>query len=181
MDHLANVTYQHRVEEVMPDMDLVLGEHFEQIWLATINRLEARRGPGRNKLRTYCTFKQDFVTEQYVTRPMPKSRRSALAKFRCGVAPIRIETGRYERLPLEQRVCPVCTDTIETEFHVVMNCPLYGDIRDTLLHKANSIPGFDQSTPEHKFQKLMSNDSVIQHTANACYYILRLRQAFTHT
>ena len=28
----------------------------------------------------------------------PKLQRSALAKFRCGVAPLRIETGRYERL-----------------------------------------------------------------------------------
>ena len=39
-------------------------------------------GRGRNKLRLYKTFKQNYIAEN----------------FRCGVAPIRIETGRYEGL-----------------------------------------------------------------------------------
>ena len=39
------------------------------------------------------------------------------AKFRCGVAPLRLETGRYERLSQEQRTCFYCTDCIESEEH----------------------------------------------------------------
>ena len=49
-------------------------------------------------LRTYKLFKNEFGTEKYVELFMPKTYRSALCKFRCGVSPIRIETGRYERL-----------------------------------------------------------------------------------
>jgi hypothetical protein len=47
------------------------------------------------KLRTYKLLKNEFGTVKYVELFMPKKYRSALCKFRCGVATIRIETGRY--------------------------------------------------------------------------------------
>ncbi len=38
-------------------------------------------------------------------------------------APLRIETGRYERLPVEQRVCEVCdSDNVEDEMHFSISC-----------------------------------------------------------
>jgi hypothetical protein len=47
------------------------------------------------KLRTYQTVKNNFQTEKYVTLDIPIYYRSILAQFRCGVLPIRIETGRF--------------------------------------------------------------------------------------
>jgi hypothetical protein len=58
-----------------------------------------------NKLRTYKLFKQDFCTEPYLEYKMPLKYRSAYAKFRCGVAPLRVETGRYERKAVHERTC----------------------------------------------------------------------------
>jgi hypothetical protein len=49
-----------------------------------------------NKLRTYKLFKEVFETEMYLSKNIPSRYRSAFAKFRCGVAPLRIETGCYE-------------------------------------------------------------------------------------
>ena len=46
---------------------------------------------------------------------LPLKHRSAFAKFRCGVAPIRIETGRYEGLDFNSRTCPLCRNAIEDE------------------------------------------------------------------
>jgi hypothetical protein len=43
---------------------------------------------------------------------VPFSNRSAFAKFRCGVAPIRLETGRYENIRLEERCCFNCSNLI---------------------------------------------------------------------
>ena len=40
-----------------------------------------------NKLRTYKLFKGTYEVEAYVKTVMPRCHRSALAKFRCGVAP----------------------------------------------------------------------------------------------
>ena len=54
-----------------------------------------------------------------------------MAKIRCGVAPIRLETGRYEGLPENERLCPVCSlQEIESEVHVITKCSLYDDLRN---------------------------------------------------
>ena len=59
---------------------------------------------------------------------MPRAHRSALSKFRLGVAPIRVETGRYERLPVSERICFHCKTCVEDELHVLV---LTGDRRQT--------------------------------------------------
>ena len=63
-----------------------------------------------------------------------KKYRSAYAKFRCGVAPLKIETDRYgvNRVPAEERLCDAC-NSVEDEFHVLMKCPLYRDARGSVL------------------------------------------------
>ena len=68
-------------------------------------------GPSRrggNKLRKYALFKTVFEAEMYCKKLLPLCHRAAFAKFRCGVAPLPIETGRFENKPLEERKCPFC-------------------------------------------------------------------------
>ena len=68
---------------------------------------------------------------------LPPRHRSAFCKFRLGVAPILIETGRYEGLPAESRICSVCdTYFIENEKHVMLNCPVCDDFISDLFYKA---------------------------------------------
>ena len=69
-------------------------EQFKIDWTNQVNRDTARNGNGGNKLRQYRTLKTEYKTETYVTCLMPRAYRSALPKFLCGVAHIRIETGR---------------------------------------------------------------------------------------
>ena len=52
----------------------------------------------------------------------PPSHRATFCK-RCGVAPIRIETGRYGKLKEEDRKCQFFKFVVETETHVI--CDLY--------------------------------------------------------
>jgi hypothetical protein len=67
---------------------------------------------------------------------MSIQHRSALAKFRCGVAPLRLETGRYENIPEDRRLCPICKSGIENEIHVLFHCVAYQDLREQLTNKA---------------------------------------------
>ncbi len=78
MEHLANTDYYFGPTD-MKDWDMVLGEWYEHLWWLELGREQARHGVGRNKLRTNRTFKTDY---EVVTELMPRSHRSALAKFR---------------------------------------------------------------------------------------------------
>ena len=67
---------------------------------------------------------------------MPFSHKSAFAKFRTGVAPLRIETGRYEGISETERSCIFCEDSVEDGIHVLLQCPLYSEIRSELVQYA---------------------------------------------
>ena len=83
----------------------------EVLWAAELARVAGRNNVGRNKLRTYRQFKAEFTVEPYVQVTLSTARRGALAKFRSGTAPIRLETGRYENLPEASRTCIVSFST----------------------------------------------------------------------
>ena len=53
-----------------------------------------------------------------------------MLNFRCGVASIKIETCRFgiNRIPVYERLCESC-ESVEDEYHVLMQCPKYDDIR----------------------------------------------------
>ncbi len=75
-----------------------------------------------NKLRTYRTFKSDFETEMYLKKPIPVKVRQSFAMFRCGTAPLRIETGRYENIVLNDRICQLCDcGNVEDERHFLIS------------------------------------------------------------
>jgi hypothetical protein len=71
---------------------------------------------GSNKLRQYKHFNSEFVVEKYEKYVMSFQHCSVIAKFRCGVAPIRIETVRYEGLDIESRTCFNCCNQVEDEY-----------------------------------------------------------------
>ena len=134
------------------------------------------REEGGNKLRTYRKFKKEYATEQYVSVINQKKYRSAYAKFRCGVAPIKIETCRYglQRVPVEQRLCETC-HVVEDEFHVVMECTLYDDIRKDCLNHISSLIPFFMLTIEEQFIQVMSNPKIYRSVSKAMYLILNRR------
>ncbi len=59
------------------------------------------------------------------------SERSLLAQLR--VLPLRIETGRYCNLKLEESICELCSQDIEDETHFVCSYQTLEDLRKRLL------------------------------------------------
>jgi hypothetical protein len=52
------------------------------------------------------------------------------------VAPLRLETGiLYERLPLDKRAYFNCVKEVKSEEHVLLFCPLYRDMRETVFEE----------------------------------------------
>ena len=86
----------------------ILFETFIAKWRARVDSDIGPSGRGCNKLRFYRLVKSNFAVEKYYKIILPPRHRTAFSKFRCGVAPIRIETGRYESLAESLCFCLFC-------------------------------------------------------------------------
>ncbi len=114
MVHLCHINNDLVFQCMKEEINVLLTEYYENQWSMKINRESAIHDNGRNKLRTYRTFKQSFETEHYVKTILSHKARHALAKFRCGVTTLRIETGQYVGKREENRLCVLC-NRMETE------------------------------------------------------------------
>ena len=156
--------------------DLVLNK-----WKELISDQFGKSGKGGNKLRTYRKFKHDFGTEIYVECVMERKYRRAFALFRSSCAPIRIETGRYEGLSVNERVCFMCENSIEDEKHVLTECSLYDDLRENLYAVLNHhCADFkDMSNMEKSCHILAgSNLQTVTACAKYCHLLLYRRKIF---
>ena len=132
-DEYINVDQGISKRKISEDVKSRLMHNYIDDWKTKINREYGTRRNIGNKLRKYKLLKNDYTTEHYCRILMPQSHRSAFAKFRTGVAPLRIEMGRYEGLHQSQRVCPFCPDFVEDEYHVIFDCNLYNELRQRAI------------------------------------------------
>ncbi len=139
-------------------------------------------GNGSNKLRTYRTFKNTFETEMYLNKPMAFEFRKCFSMLRCGTAPLRIETGRYERLPVDQRVCEVGdSDNVEDEMHFLISCNAFTHERTKLFtHVSQFVSNFNELSLEDKFIVLRSDPNISTFTAKACHDMFIKRRAILY-
>lgn len=147
-------------------VDLVR-DHLETMykhqWLTDINTMP--------KLRTYKTLKSTFGVEGYVSRTMDRHTRSALARIRMGVFPIRIETGRWRGLALQDRICTNCDlAEVETEEHFLCGCPRHDALRNELKRRIATVNNLNN----HEFITYILCTAEIRTTIG--HYILNLQQ-----
>ena len=127
----------------------------------------------------YKLFKHVYRTEPYVVNVLPFKHRWVLAKFRCGVAPLRLETGRYERLQPDQRTRFQCSDRIEFEEHGLLARPLYEDLRQVMENNLRSeFLNYDSLSNEDNISVILGsgNNNVLRNSAKICSNILDRRR-----
>ena len=169
VNHFCNTDFIFNKSSIKM-LENIYFEKFKDNWLHDLNY------NNRSKLRTYRIFKQEYGVEKYLQTNMPGRYRSAFSKFRCGVAPLKIETGRYEGILSENRFCfnDICRDnsTIEDEKHVVLHCPLYSHLREDVFTRARSFyDGFTHLTDDNKFIFLFSNESMFFYSSKISHDI----------
>ncbi len=92
-----------------------------------------------SKLSVYCTFKSLLEPEKYLNCIKVWKHRQSLAKLRCSCHKLEIEAGRHNKVLMEHRVCKYCDKqnftVIEDEFHFLLCCPLYENLRKRVFGK----------------------------------------------
>ena len=121
-------------KEFLKQFELRIIDCCKQDWHDEVNMSE--------KLCTYKCFKSLLEIETYLLK-QPFSIAKTLAKFRCSNHIFEIEAGRHSSIPKDQRKCKLCNCT-EDEFHVIIKCPLYADLRKKYIHsKYWKVPDFN--------------------------------------
>ena len=140
-----NSIFQNREQCDLSICQTKLKEKAEDEWKLTVEL--------KPKLRTFKTFKTDCNTSEYVKWSMNRYDRSLLAKFRCGILQLRIETGRFNNTKLEERTCEICESTqIEDEFHFLCVCNAYEQLRtDMFTRTSQKYPHFQTLSLKDKF------------------------------
>ena len=83
---------------------------------------------------------------------------------------------RLNRVPVEQRVCETC-NVVEDEYHVVMDCKIYDDIRDRLFTEICGISfQFRNLSLDNQFLQIMSNPQFYRAASRAMHNILNRRR-----
>ena len=131
-----------------------------QSWYAEIDN--------SSQLQAYSIFRHNFEFQDYLDNVIDSKYRTALARFRTSSHKLAIESGRFENIMVENRKCRLCTmNTLENEYHFLLVCPFYRDIRIKYL------PSYFCSWPTlNKFESIMSSKSkyVQQKLAKFIYF-----------
>lgn len=142
-------------------------DSYKQSWYANINN--------SNRLLMYARFKHDFEFENYLDFVSEKKYRIALTKFRLSSHDLAIERGRFENIERNDRLCRYCNlNRVENEYHFLLVCPLYRDLRKKYLHNY-----YCHWPTMNKFDDLMCKESknVILNLSKFVYSAMKLRDS----
>ena len=127
-----------------------------------------------SKLKLYKNIKLSYEYEHFVDVLSIRKFRHCYAQFRTGAHDLEIERGRYHNLPLDRRVCKVCSaNVVEDELHFILCCRLYADIRLCFIPRK-----YFMNPCLHKLHILLSskNDLIIRNVAQFICQALHRRK-----
>ena len=161
--HIDNLPYDCETKKYVKS---VVKEKFISDWRDKMYNM-----PG---LRLYKLFKHDFRCEPYLQNVKNTNFRKMFTRLRTSSHLLEIERGRHVNKPVCERLCSNC-NVIEDEFHFVMICPLYEDLRNEFLLKIkNNFPFICQYSLYEQFLFCMGfNDHVLH-----CLVAKFIHQAF---
>ena len=126
-----------------------------------------------SKLELLSQIKLEPGFELYLSVIDKPMFRIALSRFRCSNHDLMIEKGRALGIPREERLCPLCIiPTIESEYHFMLICEFYKEMRSRFL------PEYFIEKPSIQKLYLLFNTSsafVLNNLARYIYFAMKLR------
>ena len=87
----------------------------------------------------YKRLNTTFDRSCYLEQMNIPTYRNAVARLRLSSHQLLIETGRHRNIKREDRKCTLCNlNDIEDEFHFMLVCPFYQDLRHIYISMLNS-------------------------------------------
>ena len=142
--------FQQREAIDIDDANSTLKSKAKDMWSDSVAR--------KPKLRTYIKFKCSFESENYVKYCNNRKDRSLMAQLRLGILPLKLETGRFKNVPVNERLCENCTDSVEDKEHFLLHCALYRNRREQLFIEAINVNNNFYNISDQEKIKLLLRD-----------------------
>ena len=147
--------------EFLELVDVKLCDHYKKQWWDQFQN--------SSKLTIYRTIKSNNNMESYLMGIEAKALRMILTKFRVSSHSLEIERGRRDNILTENRLCRFCEldqkFVIEDEYHFLIHCPTYDEIRSKYLPSVKATGNCDFK----KFMEIMTNNDPGEQTKVALY------------
>ena len=89
-----------------------------------------------SKCSLYKYICDNFCLQQYLMKPIGSQNLKEITKIRLSSHKLYIETGRYNNIERSDRICTYCNSgDIEDEFHFLLKCEFYTDLRNRFIKK----------------------------------------------
>jgi hypothetical protein len=91
-------------------------------------------------VRTYCLFKSSANTERYLHLISNLDYRKAVTRLRISAHNLPVESGRYKKIPHENRYCSICNcDLVGDEYHYLLECKSneFVKLRESFFNRFN--------------------------------------------
>ena len=109
-------------------------------------------------IRTYRKLKLEYETDFFLYLDVDRSAVSCFVKIRISNSILNIEKGRHLKIPVEQRICRLCKQEIEDEYHFIMKCQKLDELRNTFFDEIISVvPPFSAMNNTEKFNFILSS------------------------
>ena len=124
------------------------------------------------------TFKYECKSERYISNVIPRKQSLGVVSHHLGLKP-----EGTSGCKLDERFCFHCTNEIESEKHVLLECPLYDDLRYRLFSAIScEILNFGIFSDDEKLSVILGCDNIkiFRVSAKTCIEILIRRKAFLY-
>ena len=120
--------------------------------------------------RTFVKFKNFSNTPAFLSKLLSFIQRRNLNKFCLGCLELKIETGRYLRLPELERICESHESCLEqaaqeSECHFLLSCPAYQNLRQSWLSKLQLPENFYFLPPDEQIAIVVNDENNVKLTA----------------
>ena len=125
---------------------------------------------------TYNSIQQRFGKEDYLSDITNRGHRIALTKLRISNHRLVIETGRFNKITRNERLCRFCKNEnisdIEDEKHVLFRCIRFYNIRNELFASVKKhCFNFDSLNEENQFiYHLNSSGAIVKEVSRYFYF-----------
>jgi hypothetical protein len=157
-----------------------LKDIYDNVW-----REEREEHFDNSKLDFLVSLKDTFAISPHLTKCKGASFRAAITKIRTSAHKFPVETGRYENMPRENRLCPFGCNVVGNESHYMFECkhPLIENIYKPIIKDITNLhPGFGSLGVRDKCKFLLNSEDtqIITLVGSLCYQIQDIFQTLTY-